>query len=342
MNLKESLFTLQAYKPNKKPLPIKLDANEANYNLSNLSIDGPIEFNRYPDSYASDLIRALAKTYNILEDQLLVGSGSSELLELTVKSFVNPNETVVSLAPSFVMYEKYAAYYNAKYKSFELPQNGRFDLEDFLTFLRENNPKLIFLATPNNPTGASISQKDIQAILKETDALLVLDEAYIEFKGESYSMIDQVGKYPNLLVARTFSKAYGLASLRVGYLSANQVLIDQLKRVKTPYSVSALSQELALKALNNPNTKDAYLQMIKTNKKVLQKQLEDKGFSVQDSDANFLYLQTSFPLASFLETWGIGIRAFPNNFYRITIPSDTELKSLEKAIKEIDDDENKR
>lgn len=340
MNLKPSLSSLNAYTPNQQAKTIKLDANEANYNIASIAIPKELFYHRYPDSLASDLTEKLANKYNLSFEELLVGSGSSELLELVVKSFVSPNEVVLSLSPSFVMYEKYARYYNATFETFSLSQGGLLNIELFLETINQFNPKVIFLATPNNPTGTSIKKTDIIKILNNTTALVVLDEAYIEFLGEDASMIEEINNYPNLLVARTFSKAYGLASLRVGYMAANKTLVNQLKRVKTPYSVSQLSLTLASNALSNNDATNQYIAMVKKNKAILKDALSKINMFPFHSDANFLFLRTSFPLASYLEKYNISIRAFPNDYYRITIPSDKELQPLLLALKEVQDENN--
>jgi len=335
MKLKPSLSTLKPYTPNPQTKAIKLDANEANYNINSYTIPSDITLNRYPDSLATSLTNKLAEKYNLSPEELIIGSGSSELLELIVKSFVSPNEVVLSLTPSFVMYEKYARYYNATFETFPLNQDGLLNTKLFLFTINQVNPKVIFLSNPNNPTGTSIKYEDIKTILHSTKALVVLDEAYIEFLNEDASMIDQINNHPNLLVTRTFSKAYGLASLRVGYLVTNKYLIKQLKRVKTPYSVSQLSLFIATNALIDLNATNQYIKMIKKNKATLKDALSKINMTPLHSDANFLYLSTSFPLASYLETYDISIRSFPNQAYRITIPSDNELPILLKALKEI-------
>jgi len=338
MQLKNSLTSLNAYTPNKQPKTIKLDANEANYNISNFTFPNNVAYHRYPDSFATSLTNKLANNYLLSPEELLVGSGSSELLELVVKSFVNPNEVVLSITPSFVMYEKYAHYYNANFQTSQLNKDGSLNLNHFLKTIDTVGPKVIFLATPNNPTGTSINQQDIITILKYTSALVVLDEAYIEFLGEDYSMIKKIQHYPNLLVARTFSKAQGLASLRVGYIAANKNLINQLKRVKTPYSVSQLSLDIALNALSHKELSNNYIKMINKNKKTVLNALKEITLYPLKSDANFLYLKTSFPLDTYLEKYNISIRKFQSDYYRITIPSDEELSPLLSALKELNNE----
>ena len=335
MNLKSSLAKMKAYKPGKKPPKIKLDANEANYLIQQLDLPNLNNLNRYPDSYASDLTNKLANVHKVSSNQILIGQGSSELLELIVKSYLEPGETVVSIRPSFVMYEKYANYYNGLYKTFSLREDMTLDLELFLDFLEEETPKIIFLASPNNPSGTLFSKQTIQAILEKTNAILVLDEAYMDFVGEDYSMIDQIDQYKNLFITRTFSKAYGLAALRIGYLVGHVERINQLKIVKTPYSTSSLSQELALKALDYQEEKDTYLAMIKENKTRLEQVLKDMNIQVFPSSANFLFIQTDLAIGEYLEGKNIRIRVFPDNYYRITIPSNDELFPLLNALKEM-------
>jgi len=335
MKLKSSLANMKAYKPGKKPPKVKLDANEANYLIQQLDSPNLTNLNRYPDSYASDLTNKLASLHKVSPSQILIGQGSSELLELIVKSYLEPGETVVSLRPSFVMYEKYTNYYNGVYKTFPLREDMTLDLDLFLDFLEEEKPKILFLASPNNPSGTLLSKQAIQSVLENTDAILVLDEAYIDFVGEDYSMINQIDQYKNLFITRTFSKAYGLAALRIGYLVGPVERINQLKIVKTPYSTSSLSQDLALKALDYQEEKDTYLAMIKQNKIRLEQVLKDMNIRVFPSSANFLFIQTDLGLGEYLEEQDIRIRVFPDNYYRITIPSNDELSLLLNALKEM-------
>lgn len=333
MELKKSLEGLKPYTPNKETPAIKLDANEANYQLYNMSSSFP-PLNRYPDNTANDLTNTIANAYNQSLDEVLIGSGSSELLELVVKSFLNPSEVVLSIRPSFVMYQKYTKYYNGTFKTVPVNDNQDVDIPTLLKKIEILQPKIIFLCTPNNPTGKSIKKTDIIKVLTKANGLVVVDEAYIEFADEQNSMISLINEYSNLLVTRTFSKAYGLSALRVGYLLANKDLINQLKKVKTPYSVSSISLQIAQEAFNRPTPHRAYVEMIKKNKAILFEALKEGDITPYDGDGNFIYFKAPFNIDEPLKQKGVVIRSFNNGFYRITIPSNDELQLVLSAIKE--------
>lgn len=340
--VKDSIKSFRTYKPNTDDFDIKLDANESNRNLgliqSNIDLN---KVNRYPDNYSLELRKEISKYIEIDKDEIMVGAGSSELLELIIKTFVNPKDSVLSVSPSFVMYEKYTMQSNGIYYTVPVKDGYKTVVEDLISKARIVNPKVIFLCTPNNPTGYTVTKSDIIKLLENVNSIVVVDEAYMEFSSEGDSVKDLINKYDNLIVNRTFSKAFALAGARLGYIIVNKNLIQTLYTIKTPYSVNSISQQLGILALNELSYLNENVKMIKYQKRILKDALSGLGLNVFPSDANFLYVQFDlFDLAEKLCEKRVLIRSFKNGFYRITVGDERENRILIERLEEIFYEEN--
>ncbi len=238
------LETLSAYDPTSIAATILLHANEVNRPLS-LRVHQRIltTLNRYPDHQGSLLKEALVTTYGYDQETLLIGSGSSELLELMVKTFIDPNDIVLSFNPTFVMYAQYTHIHGGQYQAIPYSTNSLGDLYE--AYVRYQ-PKLIIVSNPNNPTGGYFPMAELLTFIQRVHCPVVVDEAYIEYVSEQASLASVVSHYPNLYVTRTFSKAYALAGARLGYVVSQKTNIVNLKRAKTPYSVSNVSLALGI------------------------------------------------------------------------------------------------
>ncbi|MEC3876270.1 histidinol-phosphate transaminase [Chryseobacterium salviniae] len=221
--------------------PVFLDANESAFG----------ECNRYPDSTQKELKEKLAALKNVLAEQIAVGNGSDELIDLIVKVFCEPKkDAILMMNPSFAMYGFYASVNENKVIKLNLDENFGIDKEEFLKISNEEKPKVFFLCSPNNPTGNSI--EDIEFYIQNFDGIVVVDEAYIEFS-EQTSCIELLEKYPNLIVLQTFSKAWGMAGARVGIAYALQEIIKLINTVKSPYNVNSLSLNKIMQLINYKN-----------------------------------------------------------------------------------------
>ena len=335
--IKDSIKNFISYKPSNIPYIVKLDANESTQNESILFSKVDVSsLERYPDHFTKELREQIALKKNVKPSEVLVGNGSSELLELIVKTFINPGDKVLSAKPSFVMYEKYTQLSNGVYLTIDVNQDMSLNINKLIKKAIEERPKIIFLCTPNNPTGYLLTKAEVLKVVKEVDAYVVVDEAYMEFTNESESVIDEINNYPNLVINRTFSKAYGLAGLRLGYLIANRNLIETLSIAKTPYSVNTVSQQIGALALKD----DTYIKETKirvaTYKKLVDRALGNLGIKTFKSSANFIYCYfNKFALAEELKKRGVLIRDFKNNFYRITIGTKEENEILVSTMEEI-------
>jgi len=338
--IRNTLKNLKPYQPQTEQTTIKLDANESkNYLMNDALSFNDLSLNLYPDSNAN-LLRSKLSTYTkIPSSQIIVGNGSSEMIELMLKTFIETGDVVLSFEPSFSMYAIYTTIYNGNYQGVPSKADFKLDIDDMITYAKKYNPKLIFICSPNNPTGQIIPQTDIIKLIKSTDALICLDEAYIEFSKQSNSMMSMVDQFENLMVIRTFSKAFGLAGIRLGYLVSNQNLVNELYKVKSPYNLNAVSQSLGVYALSKIDQVNSYTKSIIKERLIVEKALSKLNIKVYPSEANFIFFQSLEPnLYNKLIDKDIRIRAFSDklkNYYRVTIGSQDENKQFIEAMKEI-------
>jgi len=264
-----------------------LDANENPYGSG-------VEkaFNRYPDPYQASLKQKIAKIKHVQTDQIFLGNGSDEPIDLLMRAFCEPGvENIIINPPTYGMYSVSAAVNNILVKEARL--NKQFQLEPEVVFRQiDNNTKLIFICSPNNPTGNSMEQEQIVEILQQFNGLVIVDEAYIDF-AERKSCLELIDRMKNLVVLQTFSKAWGLAALRLGMAFADPQIIQVLNHIKPPYNVNGATQHYALQALDNMAWKDEKVaSILKDRKRMEQELLELKDVeNVYPSDANFLLVQ---------------------------------------------------
>lgn len=252
--------------------PTFLDANESPFG----------EWNRYPDSTQRNLKNKLSEVKNISSTQIALGNGSDELIDLIIKIFCEPKkDSILMMNPSFAMYGFYAAINENKVLQLDLDENFEIVKNDFLNILKEEDIKVFFLCSPNNPTGNST--EDIEFYLQNFNGIVVVDEAYIEFSGKK-SSLELLAQYPNLIVLQTFSKAWGIAGARVGVAYSSEEITQLINTVKAPYNVNALSQELILNALKDENKLEENVRNIIAEREWLQAQ-------VFPTDANFFLIK---------------------------------------------------
>lgn len=314
-----------------------LDANE-NPNDNGL--------NRYPDPQQTDVKEKLSEIKNIATENILLGNGSDEVLDLIFRAFCEPgNDNVISLPPTYGMYKVLADINNIENREVLLNHDFEPDVTAILNEV-DSKTKIIFLCSPNNPSGNSFEDSKVEAILKNFNGLVVIDEAYIDFS-EKDSWIKKIGNYPNLIVTQTFSKAFGKAGIRLGILYASEKIISVLNKIKPPYNVNQLTQKEAIQALLEVDAIKSQVFDIKSERDSLVKQLLEVKFvsKIYRSDANFLLLEVDDAnkrYDQFIEK-GIVIRnrsnqALCENCLRITIGTKEENIKLIKAFKELDNE----
>ncbi len=250
------------------------------------------DFNRYPDPYQLDLKEELAKIKNVKPSQIFLGNGSDEAIDLLFRAFCNPGkDNVILLPPTYGMYEVSASINDVATRKVSLTEDFQLQPDKILAALDENT-KIIFVCSPNNPSGNKVDRNDILRLLREFIGLVVVDEAYIDFSDED-SFTTHLEEFPNLLVMQTFSKAWGLASLRLGMAFASKELIKILNRIKPPYNISGLTQETVLGAIRNKAKVDSMVKEILSESDFLKSELEKLAFvqKIHPSHANFLLVK---------------------------------------------------
>ncbi|NYT11505.1 MAG: histidinol-phosphate transaminase [Methanomassiliicoccales archaeon] len=266
-----------------------------------------MDINQYPKPYSDDLRKELAQFYDVRPDMVIVGNGSDEVLDVIFKSFLEWGEGVVTPYPSYALHSWFVKVNGGRVEEVDLSPNFQLITDDILTA----SGKVAILCTPNNPTANTFRRKDVERVVTEFDGPVVVDEAYGEFARESF--IPLVSKYDNLIVTRTFSKAYGMAGMRVGYLIASEELTDIMNRVKIPYSLNRVSERMAIAALREREYVDRIVGTVNEQRPKLASSLTMMGFEVFPSETNFMLARSpisSSKLTSDLAERGVLIRDF--------------------------------
>jgi histidinol-phosphate aminotransferase len=272
-----------------------LDANENS--LGSPIIKWPVPvlepgYNRYPDPYQQQVKQALSRVKGIAAEHIFLGNGSDECIDLLYRCFCEPGQdNVITCPPTYGMYEVSAAINDVEVKKVPLLKNFQLDLEGIEAAI-DSHTKIIWLCSPNNPSGNSLAYQDMEIVLNNFPGLVVVDEAYINFARQR-SLAGELKEYPNLVVMQTLSKAWGLAALRLGMLFASAELVNWLNKIKPPYNINQATQELALKALEevgqvNDMIKEIVRMREETAQELLQLPVVEK---VYPSDANFLLVK---------------------------------------------------
>jgi histidinol-phosphate aminotransferase len=264
---------------------IFMDANENPYGT----------LNRYPDPYQKELKSAISKVKGIEEEKIFLGNGSDEIIDLCYRIFCNPGiDKALTFTPTYGMYEVSASVNDVEVLKIPLNKDFQIDIKKAETLFNDKNLKLIFICSPNNPTANSMNREDVESILSRFNGIVIVDEAYIDFS-EKPSLLSLVNKFPNLILMQTFSKAYGLAGVRVGIAFASKDIIQYFNKMKPPYNISALNQKAALSRLGQIGQFQKELMKIKKEKERLSKILPGIGVveKVYPSDANFLLVKVN-------------------------------------------------
>lgn len=356
MKAREVMEKLQPYKPGKSIEEIqkeykikhiiKLGSNENPYGMSKQvsKILGKERTTQlYPDNYCTALRKKLADKWKVSASNFIFGNGSVEIIQMLCRAFLDKEDEMITCIPTFQSYLSEAIMQQAKI--IELPlKDNRFDLEAIKNKITSKT-KMIFIANPNNPTGTIITQKEQQEFLENipNHVLVVFDEAYYEFVAakEYPNTVSMLSKYNNICILRTFSKAYGLAALRIGYGIASKEIITQLEKVRVPFNVSTIAQEAAITALED----ETFLQeTIKKNRAVLQQleeQLEKEKIEYIPSETNFIMINTKkdgSKVAEELLKQGIIVRpgfTRMENYIRVSVGTEEQMQIVLEALKRI-------
>ena len=313
---------------------IFLDANE-----------NPFEngVNRYPDPQQMSVKAILAKQKNVKSNQILLGNGSDEVLDLLFRAFCEPKvDNVITLPPTYGMYGVLANINAVENKEVLLSNDFQPQIDKIMAAVTDNT-KIIFLCSPNNPTGNSFSDESIVFLLQNFKGLVVIDEAYIDFSTKE-SWITKLDEYPNLVITQTLSKAYGLAGIRLGICYGSSEVISVLNKIKPPYNVNELSQKRALARFDNIEQIKKEISYLIAQREELLKVLLDVNFVqiIYPTEANFILIKVDDANKRYAELIAKGIvirnrttQPLCDNCLRLTIGTEVENKKLMEALKNI-------
>ncbi len=314
-----------------------LDANEN-------AFGSPLEqaYNRYPDPLQVEVKKRISEIKGVPPRNIFLGNGSDEAIDILFRCFCNPGvDNVILVPPTYGMYEVSANINDIKIKRVPLTTEYQLDLDGIAEAI-DDHTKLIFICSPNNPTGNSMNRDDVETILANFNGIVVVDEAYINFSRQK-SFIQELTEYANLVVLQTLSKAWGLAGLRVGMAFASEEIIEVMNKVKPPYNINEASQQLALKALQNIEQVNSWIKeiLVQRDKLVLELKNYDSVLDIFPSDANFILVKTTDPkgIYNFLVQQGIIVRDrskidLCEGCLRITVGTPNENKILLQTLKD--------
>jgi histidinol-phosphate aminotransferase len=336
---RSSVKGLKPYDPGLlKNYRYKLDANENGYDVPAaakkeiLRRIAKIDFNRYPDPGCSALKELIAGKNGVKPSNIVMGNGSDEIIHYLIQAFTNTGDRVVIPDPTFEVYRILALANGAK--PVMVPLDEKFDLDERAVLKASKGAKLIFIAYPNNPTGNCFSEDRIRRIIKGASCLVVLDEAYFQFSGRSF--LPELRENKNLIILRTFSKAYSMAALRLGYLIADEKIATVINKVRLPYNINALSQAGA--GVMMKLSTDRITGIILREKEMMYR-LITETYPVVRSNANFLFIRVKDgkKAKKIFEKNGISIRIFTggrlDNYIRLSIGTPQENRAALKILK---------
>ncbi|MBO5616388.1 MAG: histidinol-phosphate transaminase [Prevotella sp.] len=309
-----------------------LDANENPYNAP---------FNRYPDPLQGEVKQRLAKIKGVPEECIFLGNGSDEAIDLVYRCFCEPQkDNVVAICPTYGMYEVCADINNVEYRQVMLDEHFQVTAEKLLA-ATDSNTKVIWICSPNNPTGNNIYREEIMKVIEQFDGLVIVDEAYIDFSSEK-TILQQLASHPNLIVLHTMSKAWGSAAIRLGMAFAQKDIIDIFNKVKYPYNVNLLTQEQAIKRLDDKISVEKWVNMLLLERGRLMQAFAELPIceKVYPTDANFFLakMTDAQKIYDYLVNKGIIVRnrtriTLCNNCLRVTIGTKDENGELLGALR---------
>lgn len=318
-----------------------LDANENSYG-------SPLDenFNRYPDPLQWELKEALSKIKGMPPKNIFVGNGSDEVIDLAFRIFCEPaSDNVIICPPTYGMYKVCANINNVTVKEINLTLDFQLDVDRILEQI-DSRTKLLFICSPNNPTGNNLNRTDIETLLNNFSGILIIDEAYINYSKQK-TFLQELTEYENLLVMQTLSKAWGLAALRLGLACASEKIIDLFNRVKPPYNINLASQQLGIKALEGINEVNANIKTTVVQRELMEQDLMKFDFieKIYPSDANFILIKTknADKLYQYLSGKKIIVRnrsreSLCENCIRVTVGTPMENMTLIEALKNYKND----
>ena len=337
---RKNVVSLEAYKPEPQQAKAVLNANENPYNLppavAEIIADRirQLDFNRYPDPGASELTKAAADFCGVPPDKIICGSGLDEILMIMTEAFVGPDDTVVTHKPGFSMYDIWTQIAGGSFISVFDKPDGSIDVDGLIEEARDNCAKIVYVCSPNNPTGYRMPAGEIVRLLEETPSLIVLDEAYVDFADGS--LVRMTDDWENLVVLRTLSKAFRLPSARCGWAVADPRIIDAMFKVKGPYNLNALTQIAARTDLENADQiLDKVPEIIDSREDMTAFLQKYPQITVYPSSANFIYFKTKDApelQQCFIDS-SVLTKYFKSDYaFRLSIGTPAENEAVKKTV----------
>lgn len=343
--LNEKIRNLKPYDPISGEYAVRLDANESFFGLPEdlrqefAQIASELVLNRYPDPLSTEVCKAFADYYQVPVENVTAGNGSDELISIICNSFLEKGDAFLTLEPDFSMYRFYGVIAEGLPVTLQKPENLRIDVEEVIKVCLEKDIKLLIFSNPCNPTSLGLGREEVRRLITSIDALVVLDEAYMDFWDQS--LLPEFDQYDNLLILRTCSKAFGGAALRLGFAVGALPLTNALKAVKSPYNLNSFTQAAGAALLRRKEESKAALAEILLSKKELLdgvKTLAERfpgEMEVFESDTNFVFIRTGkyAEIFRYMLEKGIAIRKFAG-YLRITAGTREENRAVLDALQE--------
>jgi len=295
------------------------------------------DLNGYPNTYSDGLRQALADLYGLEADNIIAGNGSDELLDVTFKTFTNMGDNSVVPVPSYTLYDYFVKLNGGRAIEVDLTEDFQLDVDAMV----KQDAKIAIMPSPNNPTGNCFRKKDLEEVLSRFNGIVVVDEAYAEYSDDPF--VGRVEEFDNLVVLRTFSKAYAMAALRVGYAVTNKKLADMMVCIKIPYSLNMVSEGAAIAAVKDQEFIQRSVSMVREQRPKLDAGLRKLGFETFPSDSNFILARSPIDhevLVKGLKDRGILIRDFgakrrTENCVRTTVGTEENNRLLLEKAEEV-------
>lgn len=338
--LTEKLIKLTPYDPIQGNYKIRLDANESFINTSDKDLQKAVTgsiINRYPDPYAQKLIAAYSDFYGINPDFVTTGNGSDELISIITACFLQKGEKVLTLAPDFSMYSFYSSLYELDVRIMKKEADLTINVDKVIETINKEGIRAVLFSNPCNPTSLGLEKADVIKLITSVKALVILDEAYMDFWNEKNSLLNETASYDNLIVLRTCSKALGMAGLRLGFAVSNPVITEKLRAAKSPYNVNSLTQQVAEYFLSDKKEMERRINACKNALSQLDNGLCELNLpffeTIYPSVTNFVFIKTpkAKEIYEYLLSQSIAVR-FMGDYLRITAGSTEENKTVLKAL----------
>lgn len=351
--LRDELRGEEPYGAPQIDVPVRLNTNENPYGPSETAADdiaasvraASLDLNRYPDREAWGLRTALAKYLSREVDGLdasrvWAANGSNEVMQQILQAFGGPGRTALSFAPTYSMYPEYARNTHTRWVAGQRRDDFGIDADAAVALIEAERPDVVFLTSPNNPTGTALDPAHTRAVLEAAPGIVVVDEAYAEFRrAGTPSALELLVDHPRLIVTRTMSKAFALAGGRLGYLAADPAIVDALRIVRLPYHLSSVTQATAEAALRHTDELLAQVDALRTERDRTALRLHEAGFTVAASDANFVLFGTfddRHAVWRALVDRGVLIRETgPLGWLRVSIGTPAEMDAFHTALQEV-------